>query len=1314
MDTEELLTKMRLLRLQEKDGTLFGALIHRQIDAHSALYGDPSSLRLSLPEVAEVKDIFSCWDVHRNTLRDSSSFSWRHEDVAELFTFVTSEAQASLAVEKQSSKDTVIASQPNLQSNYYFSVQQSLPQSLRKESNLLDYAALAMRGVPSPYFSVDVIGVAAVYNKPLHGLMAKFRSAFIARSLINTALQKTVAGVQQDSAQVSLGAAIQSLLAFVDYSVEAVFRAVKDSSSGLKVFYRKTEQQRATLLLLCNMILPPNSAPSLISLESWLSTLTSSGSCNNDTEGTLQSVSQHVAEVPIGWDLLDRLFHSYVSLRELSWVIVQNEISNQNYFINQSWLQLDHSENNLEATALTLIVSGYCLKAVARPLLLEWQRDINSLRNVANASVDESKIAVLSESDTSNRNLFDDEDPIGVILSYSARTASRLPSLRLCLAHSNRSDDDIHFLTFDIFRSAAFEKVVIPTNSHELQQMKNVLEHIKDVCKALADMIAYYCHQWCSMYVVDVLVGHRASVPTNRTKTFFDHSTGGVDTPKEILKTSDEQQNSNLKVSSQPVDPAIDQLIDSSNYDLELFEAAEQALLAKYADLCLLADEKKRHFAWSNKRRKQLAVNKLLLAQQLQFDTNQWNILAAAKQRNPAIYTANLMHSAKTFISFSNEYLSYQRLATVLSGAPKRQYYSHVFGDQADDDTASIRTVPEEVVEEEQMKVASNISQSAALIHVKDSDVASLAEVKDSMDLAIVEEETQKGEITVAEDSATSEGNLVESEESASSADRISIIDVDNADETITIAADIQSDVDQAKTAIVADSVETIATENPRQVGSKLPKINSYILSLLEPSGYDIRLNLTVEQACSNFSDTIKILALSDNLLNYDDQQRNEFFQEFTSGGSVRRRKNEAFRDRESSFCFGIEPFTASIMSTFGSFVRLQCLAVDLLALHSLIVNHNLFSCLDVMIEQCLVTRTSDSLSSVCFSLFSNQERLYESSMKQRPRYAHMLAHNSVGSLWSGITYNRCKPSNNGSDSTNTVQVDFTFSMISNYEEGISDMLDKKFAKFNNYLKDGLEQFGFERADELYRLLFSTKGLSSMTVRLLNANSVAWLFPSVVTCQVSSATCRLLEIHQLMNLVRFVWKEFKGCRLQRTAPDRHSKDATYKHRVVVDRTICDGLRLVEQIVLSLMSYFIHSFDENHKAFKESLLLTVDRGLDGVSESLHRFSKAVQESSLYEKGQKYLAATSSTVDELLPLKTQMTELLSCCRLVLFTFAVVIPSALPPEQLSITVRAACQQLRDDCQSLVRTLHSVNSSKISCVSRRLRVFFDPAIFK
>ena len=367
-----------------------------------------------------------------------------------------------------------------------------------------------------------------------------------------------------------------------------------------------------------------------------------------------------------------------------------------------------------------------------------------------------------------------------------------------------------------------------------------------------------------------------------------------------------------------------------------------------------------------------------------------------------------------------------------------------------------------------------------------------------------------------------------------------------------------------------------------------------------------------------------------------------------------------------------LKPLPAVIDRHLGAAVRVQCQAVNLAALYSVVAASDLLGHLDSVERLFLIAPTSDfliAISSFLVERFVEQNKTFfvaEATISSQK--TKRLRSAPADSIWSAAT-------------SPTEPLWSHFRM----QEAVRGALSRSHVTSANtkYLDLAVYQLPVRESSGTATLwnpfdeLCSAKGLELLKLQYL----AEWPIPAIITSTtldaIGSMTRRLLELSQLSALLRMTWAHLRVRQQysQQTIAADRERNGRFR---LLDREINSCFRILQNTVQALFNYVSDRIHFSGKQLRERMIRSTSNGLDEAVVGIQQYARSLKIASFHahtlqeeEKLMQYaeteaeaeeddyevgygLEFGSIKKDPLLDFKFCLSKLLNACRLSLKAF------------------------------------------------------------
>lgn len=372
-----------------------------------------------------------------------------------------------------------------------------------------------------------------------------------------------------------------------------------------------------------------------------------------------------------------------------------------------------------------------------------------------------------------------------------------------------------------------------------------------------------------------------------------------------------------------------------------------------------------------------------------------------------------------------------------------------------------------------------------------------------------------------------------------------------------------------------------------------------------------------------------------------------------------------------------LKPFSAVMHESVGAAVKVQCAALNLAALYSLVAASDLLGHLDSIERLFLVSPKSDFLTAISTTLvdrFVEQNKLFLTDhidIENPRRRAQNKAipclwqneilstidaadglHGSYQRLWSPWRIQEAVGIASTRSNVNSVSAEYI--RMARYHIDVPNT--------QTSLSSGVAAY-----DPMNELC-SMHGLQFLKLEYLTD----WPIPAIITPatldRIGSMTRRLLELSQLNELLRITWAQLRV--RQQFSQRLMAKDGQRgKSFRLLDREINGCFRILQSTVQALLNYMSDRVHSSTQRFRDRMVRSAHYGLDEAVSAIEEYAHCLQVASFIpisgeedELIQKYITyeededsdVQQGIIDTVVLFKIRLTRLLNICRGLLKSF------------------------------------------------------------
>lgn len=372
-----------------------------------------------------------------------------------------------------------------------------------------------------------------------------------------------------------------------------------------------------------------------------------------------------------------------------------------------------------------------------------------------------------------------------------------------------------------------------------------------------------------------------------------------------------------------------------------------------------------------------------------------------------------------------------------------------------------------------------------------------------------------------------------------------------------------------------------------------------------------------------------------------------------------------------------LKPFSAVMHESVGAAVKVQCAALNLAALYSVVAASDLLGHLDSIERLFLVSPKSDFLTAISTALvdrFVEQNKLFLTDHIDVENPRRRAQNKAIPCLWQNEILSTIDASDGLHGSyrrlwspwriQEAVGIASTRSYVNSVSAKYIHMARYHIYAPNTNTSSSSAVAAYDPMNELC----SMHGLQFLKLEYLTD----WPIPAIITQatldRIGSMTRRLLELSQLNELLRITWAQLRVRQQfsQRLMARNGQRGKSFR---LLDREINSCFRILQSTVQALLNYMSDRVHSSSQRLRDRMVRSAHCGLDEAVSAIEEYAHCLQIASFVpfseieeELIQKYIAyeedeesdVQHGLIDTVVVFKVRLTRLLDICRGLLKSF------------------------------------------------------------
>ena len=370
----------------------------------------------------------------------------------------------------------------------------------------------------------------------------------------------------------------------------------------------------------------------------------------------------------------------------------------------------------------------------------------------------------------------------------------------------------------------------------------------------------------------------------------------------------------------------------------------------------------------------------------------------------------------------------------------------------------------------------------------------------------------------------------------------------------------------------------------------------------------------------------------------------------------------------ESSLSF--KPFSAMMHESVGAAVKLQCAAVNLAALYSLVAASDLLGHLDSIERLFLISPKSDFLTTISATIvdrFLEQNKLFKTDHIDIENPRRRAQNKAIPCLWQNEILSTIDTADGLHGSYQRLWSPWRIQEaigVASTRSNINSVNTKyiHMARFHIDVPNTQTSSPSLAAYDPMNELCSMQGLQFLKLEYLTDWPIPAIITPVILDRIGSMTRRLLELSHLNELLRITWAQLRVRQQfsQRVMAKDGNRGKSFR---LLDREINGCFRILQTTVQGLLNYVSDRVHSSSQRLRNRMVRSAYHGLDEAVSAIEEYAHCLQTASFMptsgdeqELVGKYIAYEEDEdsdlqrriVDHAILFKVRFSRLLITCR------------------------------------------------------------------